>query len=75
MGKSSRDRMRALRARRRYGELRVFCIEAGPSGVRLLVERGLLDREKAHDRRAVGMALEDALNEWVNINPPVRRRS
>jgi len=76
MGKSSRDRMRALRARRRHAGLRVYPIEAGPSGVRLLVERGLLDRERVHDKRAVGMALEDALTQWANnIIPPLRRSS
>ena len=58
-------RVRKLRERRSRGVAMVVPVEAGESGIDLLVSNGLLGRTQTNDRQEVGKACLVALEQWA----------
>ena len=58
-------RARRLRERRSRGVAMVAPVEVGEGGVGLLVGNGLLKEHQTRDRKAVGAACLEALEEWA----------
>ena len=58
-------RARRLRERRSRGVAMVAPVEVGEGGVALLVRNGLLKEHETRDRKAVGEACLEALEEWA----------
>ncbi len=57
-------RARRLRERRSRGVAMVAPVEVGEGGVALLVSNGLLKEHQTRDRKAVGAACLEALEQW-----------
>jgi hypothetical protein len=58
-------RVRRLRERRSRGVVMVAPVEIGEGGVELLVGNGLLKQHQTRDRKAVGTACLEALEQWA----------
>ena len=58
-------RARRLRERRSRGVAMVAPVEVGEGGVGLLVSNGLLKEHKTRDRKVVGEACLEALQQWA----------
>ena len=61
----STARARRLRERRSRGVVLVAPVEVGASGLGLLVINGLLQEHQTRDRKAVGAACLEALQQWA----------
>ena len=61
----STARARRLRERRSRGVAMVAPVEVGEGGVALLVSNGLLKEHQTRDRKAVGAASLEALQQWA----------
>ena len=57
-------RARRLRERRSRGVAMCASVEVGEGGVALLVSNGLLKEQETRDRKAVGAACLEALEQW-----------
>ena len=58
-------RARRLRERRSRGVAMCAPVEVGAGGVALLVSNGLLKENETRDRKAVGAACLEALEQWA----------
>ena len=58
-------RARRLRERRSRGVAMCASVEVGEGGVGLLVSNGLLKEHETRDRKAVGAACLEALEQWA----------
>ncbi len=67
--KSSAERMRRLRDRKRCGIVIIQDLEIQPSGVQALMARGWLDGEDAHDPAEVRAALVQCINATLSERP------
>jgi len=61
----STARARRLRERRSRGVVLVAPVEVGAGGLGLLVINGLLQEHQTRDRKAVGAACLEALQQWA----------
>jgi hypothetical protein len=61
----STARARRLRERRSRGVVLVAPVEVGAGGLGLLVSNGLLQEHQTRDRKAVGAACLEALQQWA----------
>ena len=61
----STARVKRLRERRSRGVAMVAPVEVGEGGVGFLVSNGLLKEHETRDRKAVGEACLEALEEWA----------
>ena len=61
---TSTTRARRLRERRSRGVVLVAPVEVGEGGIDLLIRNELLKQHETRDRKAVGAACLEALEEW-----------
>jgi hypothetical protein len=64
--RSSAERMRAYRRRRRHG-LRCFAVKLGRAELDDLVIKGYLAPEKRNDRQAIELAIDDFLFDFLRV--------
>jgi hypothetical protein len=64
--RSSAERMRAYRRRRRSG-LRCYAVKLGRAELDDLVTKGYLSPEKRNDRHAIELAIDDFLFDFLRV--------